>query len=157
MKRIILFALLVVALGTGLVFGAMKGSADVVKASVQPTVLSSASGQKVSFEVKLDIQERWHLYAHGDTNFIGVDLVPSEEFPLEDFQAEYPAGHEKEFFGDMVAMIEGKKVIKASAVVPDSLAKGEYELGLQVTVQACDDKVCLAPAFLPVVVKLTVE
>jgi hypothetical protein len=157
MKRIILFALLVVALGAGLAFGAMKGSADVVKVSARPAVLSSASGQKVSFEIKLDIQKRWHLYAHGDTNFIGVDLVPAEEFPLEDFQAEYPAGHEKEFFGDMVAMIEGAEVIKASAVVPDSLAKGVYELDLQVTVQACDDKVCLAPAFLPVVVKLTVE
>ena len=157
MKRIALFTLLVTALGAVLAFGAMKDSAAMVKASALPTVLSSASGQKVSFEIKLDIQERWHIYAHGDTNFIGVDLVPDEGFPLEDFQAEYPAGHEKEFFGDMVAMIEGAEVIKASALVPDSLATGEYELDLQVTVQACDDKICLAPAFLPVTVKLTVE
>lgn len=157
MKRIAIFVLLVVALGAGLAFGVMKGSADVVKAVAQPTALSSAPGERVSFEVKLDIQKKWHLYAHGDTNFIGVDLVPSEEFPLEDFKAEYPAGHEKEFFGDMVFMIEGKAVLKASALVPDSLAKGEHELNLEVTVQACDDKVCLAPAFLPVAVKLTVE
>ncbi len=157
MKRIAIFVLLVVALGAGLAFGVMKGSADVVKAVAQPTALSSAPGERVSFEVKLDIQKKWHLYAHGDTNFIGVDLVPSEEFPLEDFKAEYPAGHEKEFFGDMVFMIEGKAVLKASALVPDSLAKGEHELKLEVTVQACDDKVCLAPAYLPVVVKLTVE
>jgi len=157
MKRIILFALLVVVLGAGLAFGGMKGSGDVVKASVKPTVVSASAGEKVSFDIKLDIQERWHLYAHGDTNFIGVDVVPGEGFPLEDFQAEYPAGHEKEFFGDMVYMIEGKEVIKASAVVPDTLAAGDYELGLQVTVQACDDKVCLAPAFLPVMVKLTVQ
>ena len=122
MKRIAIFVLLVVALGAGLAFGVMKGSADVVKAVAQPTALSSAPGERVSFEVKLDIQKKWHLYAHGDTNFIGVDLVPSEEFPLEDFKAEYPAGHEKEFFGDMVFMIEGKAVLKASALVPDSLA-----------------------------------
>ncbi len=157
MKRIAIFSLLIVALGAGLAVGAMKGSADVVKVSASPVAVSSPAGERVSFEIKLDIQERWHLYAHGDTNFIGVDLVPAEEFPLEDFQAEYPAGHEKEFFGDMVFMIEGKEVIKASALVPASLAKGEYELNLQVTSQACDDKVCLAPAFLPVVVKLTVE
>ncbi|MCK9994997.1 MAG: hypothetical protein KAH56_01820 [Candidatus Krumholzibacteria bacterium] len=157
MKRIAIFALLVVALGAGLAFGTMKGSADVVKVSASPADVSSPAGERVSFEIKLDIQERWHLYAHGDTNFIGVDLVPAEEFPLEDFQAEYPSGHEKEFFGDMVFMIEGKEVIKASALVPASVAKGEHELNLQVTVQACDDKVCLAPAFLPVVVKLTVE
>ena len=157
MKRIALFTLLVCALGAGLAFGALKGSADVVKTAAEPVVLSSAPGQRVSFEVKLDIQKKWHIYAHGDTNFIGVDLVPAEEFPLEDFQAEYPPGHEKEFFGDMVAMIEGKEVIKVSALVPESLAKGDYELDLSVTVQACDDKTCLAPAFLPVAVKLKVE
>jgi hypothetical protein len=157
MKRIAIFVLLVVGLGAGLAFGVMKGSADVVKAVAQPTALSSAPGQRVSFEVKLDIQKKWHLYAHGDTNFIGVDLVPTEEFPLKDFKAEYPAGHEKEFFGDMVFMIEGTDVIKASALVPESLAKGEHDLNLDVTIQACDDKVCLAPAYLPVVVKLTVE
>ena len=157
MKRIALITLLVLALGAGMAFGALKGSADVVKTVAAPTVLSSAPGQRVSFEVKLDIQEKWHIYAHGDTNFIGGDLVPADEFILEDFQAEYPAGHEKEFFGDMVAMIEGKDVIKASALVPESLEKGEYELELSLTVQACDDKTCLAPAFLPVAVKLKVE
>ena len=157
MKRIALFTLLLCTLGAGLAFGVLKGSSDVVKTVAEPAVLSSAPGQRVSFEVKLDIQKKWHIYAHGDTNFIGVDLVPAEEFPLEDFQAEYPAGHEKEFFGDMVAMIEGKKVIKASALVPESLEKGEYELALSVTVQACDDKTCLAPAFLPVAVKLKVK
>ncbi|MEN8008429.1 MAG: protein-disulfide reductase DsbD domain-containing protein [Candidatus Krumholzibacteriota bacterium] len=157
MKRIALFTLLIVALGAGLAFGAMKGSADVVDAKAKPPVLSSAAGERVSFEVKLDIKKKWHIYAHGDTNFIGVDLVPADEFPLEDFQAEYPTGHEKEFFGDMVVMIEGKEVITASALVPEGLAAGDYELDLSVTVQACDDKVCLAPAFLPVAVKLKVE
>ena len=157
MKRIALFTLLVCALGAGLAFGVLKGSSDVVKTVADPSALSSAPGQRVSFEVKPDIQKKWHIYAHGDTNFIGVDLVPAEEFPLEDFQAEYPAGHEKEFFGDMVAMIEGKKVIKASALVQESMEQGEYALALSVTCQACDDKTCLAPAFLPVAVKLKVK
>ena len=51
----------------------------------------------------MDIATRWHLYAHGDTNFIGVDLVPGRGFPPEEFQADYPAGHEGEFFGEMVS------------------------------------------------------
>jgi hypothetical protein len=157
MKRIVLFTLLVLALAAGMAFGAMKGSGDVVKVAAKPASVSAAPGDTVSFAVKLDIQQKWHLYAHGDTNYIGVDLVPADEFPLENFQAEYPAGHEKEFFGDMVFMLEGKETIKVSALVPASLAKGEYELELAVTVQACDDKTCLAPAFLPVSVKLKVE
>ena len=157
MKRIVMLALLTAALGAGLAFGAMKGSADVVKVAAAPAAVSAAPGQRVSFAVSLDIQQKWHIYAHGDTNFIGVDLQPAETFPLGDFQAVYPAGHPKEFFGDMVAMIEGKDVIKASALVPDTMRAGEYDLDLQVTVQACDDKTCLAPSFLPVQVKLTVE
>jgi thiol:disulfide interchange protein DsbD len=157
MKRIVLFTLLAAALGAGLAFGTMKGSADVVKVAPDPVTLSAAPGQRVSFCVKLDIQKRWHLYAHGDTNFIGVDLVPAEDFPLEEFQAAYPAGHPKEFFGEMVTMIEGSEVIEASALVPASLGQGAYDLSLTLTVQACDDKSCLAPAFLPVALKLKVE
>ena len=157
MKRIVMLALLITAVAAGLALGAMKGSADVVKATAQPAALSSASGDTVSFEVMLDIQKKWHIYAHEDTNFIGVDLVPDEGFVLQGFQAEYPAGHEKEFFGDMVFMIEGKDVIKASALVPTDLPAGEHELGFSVTVQACDDKMCLAPSDLPVTVKLTVK
>jgi hypothetical protein len=157
MKRIVIFALMITLVTTGLALGAMRGSADVVKAAASPVALKSAPGERVSFEVKMDIQEKWHIYAHADTNFIGVDLVPDEGFILTEFEAEYPAGHEGEFFGDKVVMIEGKDVIKASALVPADLAAGEHELAFSVTVQACDDKMCLAPAYLPVVVKLTVE
>jgi thiol:disulfide interchange protein DsbD len=152
-----LFTLLITAVTAGLALGAMKGSSDVVKVSVNSSAVSAAPGDSVFFEVKLDIQKKWHIYAYEDTNFIGVDLVPDEGFVLENFQAEYPAGHEKEFFGDMVFMIEGKDVIKASALVPADLAKGEHEIGFAVTVQACDDKMCLAPSDLPVTVTLTVK
>lgn len=157
MKRIALLTLLLVAVTAGLAFGGMKGSADVVAAAAKPLEIKAAAGERVVFEVAVDIQKRWHIYAHEDTNFIGVDLVPAEKFPLAEFKAEYPVGHEKEFFGDMVAMIEGSSVIKASALVPADLAAGVHELELAVTVQACDDKTCLAPAYLPVAVKLTVE
>jgi len=156
MKRIVITTLIVLVVFAGLAQGAMKGSGDVVAVAALPTAVTGAAGERVSFDVSLDISERWHIYAHGDTNFIGVDLVPADEFPLDDFQAVYPAGHEKEFFGDMVAMIEGKSKITASTLIPEDLPAGQYDLDLSVTVQACDDKTCLAPAFLPVTVKLTV-
>lgn len=157
MKRIALITLLLAIATASLAFGAMRGSGDVVKTTATPVAVSSAAGERVEFTVKVDISERWHLYAHGDTNFTGIDLVPDEGFPLEDFQAKYPKGHEKEFFGDLVMMIEGKEKIQASALVPAELEAGEHDLNLKLTVQACDDKTCLAPAFLPVNLKLTVE
>jgi hypothetical protein len=135
----------------------MKGSADVVKVSASPTTLNAAPGAEVEFAVKVDIANTWHLYAHGDTTFIGLDLVPDEGFPLADFAAVYPEGHEGEFFGEKVMMIEGKESIAVTAKVPADLAAGEHALGLKVTAQACDDKTCLAPAYIPVGIKLVVE
>jgi hypothetical protein len=157
MRKILLLALVVCALGAGLALGQMKGSADVVKVSAAPATLNAAPGDEVAFAVKVDIQNTWHLYAHGDTTFIGLDLVPDEEFPLADFAATYPAGHEGEFFGEKVMMIEGKEQIAVTAKVPSDLAPGEHVLGLKVTAQACDDKTCLAPAYIPVRVNLVVK
>jgi len=157
MRKILLLTLVVCALGAGLALGAMKGSADVVKVSATPTTLNAAPGEEVAFAVKVDIQNTWHLYAHGDTTFIGLDLVPDEGFVLADFAAVYPEGHEGEFFGEKVVMISGKETIEASAVVPQDLKPGVHELELSVTVQACDDKTCLAPADLPIKLKLTVK
>jgi len=157
MRKILLFTLVVCALGAGLALGVRKGSADVVEVTVAPKALTAAAGAEVAFAVKVDIQTNWHLYAHGDTNFIGVDLVPDEGIPLADFAAVFPKGHEGVFFGEKVWMIDGKESIAVTAKVPADLSKGEHTLGFKVTAQACDDKTCLAPAYLPVSIKLIVE
>ncbi len=163
MKRLTIFMVLAALLIAGGACAdkdgapAFRASADVVKVSAVPAAVSAAAGERVAFEIKLDIVNKWHIYAHGDSNFIGVDLVPDEGFPLESFSAEYPHGHEGVFFGEKVVMIEGKEAIKASGLVPAALAKGEHLLKFSVTAQACDDKTCLAPADIPVSVKLTVK
>ncbi len=150
-------ALLLIPALWGCAQGAMKGSGDVVDVYPATVEVSAQTGERVTFDVKLDIQKKWHLYAHADSMFIGVDLVPAEDFVLEDFQADYPAGHEGEFFGEKVVMISGKEIIHASAKIPAGLAKGKHELKLSVTVQACDNKTCLAPSNLPVSFSLTVK
>lgn len=162
MKRSILLALLLPVLGLAAstpapALAALKGSGDVVKAAPRQKALAAARGQRITFDVTLAIAPKWHLYAHGDTNFIGVDLVPDDTFPLEEFDASYPEGEPGEFFGEKVMMIEGSQVIKAEAVVPETLAPGVHKVKLGVTVQACDDKTCLAPASLPVELDLTVK
>ena len=162
MKRTLMMAVALAVLGTAMVPGGaaaagFKNSGDVVKAAAAPAVVSGAAGQRIEFAIALDIASSWHIYAHGDTNFIGVDLVPSEDFPLEKFEAAYPAGHEAEFFGEKVVMISGQDRIKAAAVIPAGLAAGEHALTFGVTVQACDDKTCLAPVDLPITVKLKVQ
>lgn len=134
----------------------LKSSADVVEVAAAKQVVSAAPGARVAFAIDVDIAEHWHLYAHGDTTFIGVDLVPAETFPLQEFTAEYPVGVEGEFFGEKVRLIAGGNEIKASALVPAGMAAGEHPLEFTLTVQACDDKTCLAPAKVPVALTLKV-
>jgi thiol:disulfide interchange protein DsbD len=157
MFRKIALVLLILVVGAGSATAQMKTSADVVSATPALGSVSAAAGKRVDFTINLDIAKKWHIYAHGDTNFIGVDLVPSELFPLDDFEAEYPHGHEGVFFGEKVMMIEGKDVIKASALIPEGMPAGEYPLDFGVTVQACDDKTCLQPVDLPVNIRLLVK
>ena len=157
MLRKITLLLLVVAVAAGAAQAQMKTSSDVVKAKPAAATVTGAPGQRVDFEINLDISKKWHIYAHGDTNFIGVDLVPDEAFPLKELKAEYPHGHEGEFFGEKVFMIEGKDVIKVSALVPEGMEAGDHQLNMGVTVQACDDKTCLAPVDLPVAVTLKLK
>lgn len=136
---------------------AVKSSGDVVKASLKQKALTAAPGQRITFQVAVDIAPRWHCYAHGDTNFIGIDLMPDESFPLEEFDATYPPGKPGEFFGEKVQMIAGSGVVAAEAEVPPTLARGVHRVKLALTVQACDDKSCLAPANLPLEFELTVK
>lgn len=157
MRKVVLWTLLICVAVSGLAMAAMKGSADVVEVAPVPETVTAAPGDEITFAVKVDIAKTWHLYTHGDTNFIGIDLVPDEGFPLVDFGASYPAGHEGEFFGEKVMLIDGKQKISAAAKVPADLPTGEHTLGLKVTAQACDDKTCLAPAYIPVNIKLVVE
>jgi thiol:disulfide interchange protein DsbD len=165
MTKGLVTALLLVALAVGLAGagGGEKGaarprnSADVVKVAPVPASLTGAAGERVSWQLNVHIAEKWHLYAHTDTMFIGIDLQPAEGFPLTDLEVDYPAAHEGVFFGEKVLMHEGDEVVKASAVVPADLARGEHPLELAFTVQACDDKSCLAPTDIPVNLKLVVK
>ncbi len=158
MKRnLMMSVLMLILMNTGSAWAAIKGSADVVQVSVVEESVTGAAGQRVEFSINLDIAETWHVYAHGDTNFIGVEVVLGEDFPLAEFAAEYPTGHESEFFGETVWMISGANQIKAAAVIPEGMEPGEYEIAVGVKVQACDDKLCLAPIDLPVTISLTVE
>ncbi|HPF71489.1 MAG TPA: protein-disulfide reductase DsbD family protein [Candidatus Krumholzibacteria bacterium] len=156
MKRAACPALVALLVLGSSALAAPRGSADVVKAAPAAKVVTAAPGARVSFTITVDIAATWHLYAHGDTNFIGIDLVPAEDFPLSEFAAEYPEGHLGEFFGEQVRMLEGANVIKASALVPAGMT-GEQPLELGLTVQACDTKTCLAPATVPVALTLKVE
>ena len=134
-----------------------RTSGDRVTVTADRAALTAGAGERVTFTIDLDIADKWHIYAHGDSNYIGVDLIPADGFPLTDLHVVYPEGHLGEFFGEKIRMIAGQESLEVTGLVPTDLAAGEHALDMAVTVQACDDKVCLPPADLPVSVKLTVK
>ena len=76
MKRLLVAVLGLVLFAAVPASAAPKASADVVKVTPRQKLLTATPGQRITFQVALDIAPHWHLYAHGDTNFIGIDLDP---------------------------------------------------------------------------------
>jgi hypothetical protein len=130
--------------------GVRHDSGDVVQVELRPTSLRAKPGRDVVLLISLDVEKPWHLYAHEDTAFYGVDLAPAEDLPLDRLQVSYPAGEPALFFGQQVLVLAGRQEIRVAGRVPADLAPATYPLAFELAVQACDDRRCLAPAFLPV-------
>jgi len=125
-------------------------SADVVEVAVTPAKLTAAAGDEVTFAVQIEIAPTWHLYDHSyvhdpESFYIGIDLMPGEGADLAGYQATFPVGKAGEFMGEPVVMLYGKAAIEVTARLPAS-ATGEVTIPLVLTVQACDDKICLQPS-----------
>ncbi len=138
-----------------------RTSADVVKAKILPGKLVGKAGEAVEFEVHLDITETWHLYDHQyaldpESYFIGVDFMPAEDANLAGFAAVFPAGEEGTFMGDKVVMLHHEATIQVSVTLPAD-ASGSARIPFVLSVQACDDKICLQPSEIAVVANITVE
>jgi hypothetical protein len=141
--------------------GPPKTSADVVKVVAVPATLTAKTGATITFEVKVEIAKHWHLYSHSyaedpESMYIGIALAAGDTFPLTNLKVVYPEAVKGSFLGEEVLMHAGTFALKVTATVPAG-AKGELSAPLSLTVQACDDKVCLRPADLPVTVKVTVQ
>ena len=129
--------------------GLMSYSGDVVTVALQPARLLARPGEAVALQAQLDIEPPWHLYAHEDTAYLGIELTAEEGLPLAGLQVGYPEGESARFFGEAVLVLAGRQAIRVSGRVPADLAPGTHPLAFRLAVQACDDRRCLAPAFLP--------
>jgi hypothetical protein len=135
----------------------LKDSSAVVTVSVSPARATVVAGQEFGLQVRLRIDKKWHLYAHEDTTFYGIDLSLAEDSPLQDVRIVYPPGKKATFFGEPVRILAGRQTIDLFGRIPAELSAPACLLQLDLAVQACDDKCCLAPAFIPLRVELEVD
>lgn len=121
-------------------------SAAVVRATLRPAVVAATPGRPYAFAVDFTVREGWHLYAHGDTVFYGVDLTGLAPGPLAGASVVHPEGRPGDFFGTPVRLLAGRQTIAVRGVLPDSCRAGARRVELVLEVQACDSGSCLAPA-----------
>lgn len=149
--RTALAALLVVAFAM-LVFGQ---SDKVVKAKGYASVDGVRAGEKFKVAVELDIQAGYHINAHNPTlEYLQATTVQFDApAGLQIAEPRYPGPKlEKfEFAPDQeLAVHEGAIYITAEGATDKSLKPGDAVIHARVTVQSCNDKLCLAPADLAV-------
>jgi hypothetical protein len=120
------------------------------------------SGRELQANVRLDIKEGWHLHA----NPTGVEILKPTTLVLEagqgarDLQVDYPSGQVKVLGSlgqEKVALYEGKVQIPIRVSWDPRAQGGKMTLTLKLNYQACDDKVCLAPASLDIPLEVTLD
>ena len=130
----------------------LRDSGSVVKMTVQPKSVTAAVGDPVSWTVTLDIDKGWHLYAHGDPKYYGIAVTGLDSLPLVGAEVAYPAGKKGKFLDETVQLLEGRQTLTIGGFLA---AEPTGPLLLELELQACDEKSCLAPAYLQI--QLVVE
>jgi thiol:disulfide interchange protein DsbD len=164
MKRTVLYVALVIAASVAALpasgQGLGQGTAGVVKARGYTSVDGVRPGDKFRVAVEIEIAEGYHINAHKPTleylRATTVTFQPPEGLGVE--QSKYPAPVKRKFqFEDAELDVhEGIVYITADARAGDSLRPGRVNIPAAVTVQACNDNLCLAPSTLNIEVPVQV-
>ncbi len=126
---------------------AFKESSTVVTVSAVEDPGFASVGSKVSLEIKFICDEHWHLYAPGDPVYYGINVAGVDSLPLAVAKIKYPEPHDGIFLGEKVKLYEGENVITLTGVL---MSMPTEPLTVELELQACDDKSCLPPSFVPI-------
>ena len=140
-----------------------QGVFDLEKGDISVALDRTAylAGEPAELAVRLVIEDGWHANSNQPTYDYLIATRAEIEMPPDWPAAEapqYPGGEMKRFSfaADAISVYEGEVFIRASLPTPAGAAAGTYPIRTNVTYQACDDKMCLAPVTTPATVGLTV-
>lgn len=135
-------------------------TADKVDVSVVLSADAVQPGGSIDAAVILDIRETWHINSHTPTYdyLIGTALrvSPAEGYIIADTR--YPKGHSLllGFAEEPISVYDGRSIIFLSLKVSQKIGPGVDTIGAVLTIQACNDQVCLAPSRVQVPIIVTV-
>ena len=137
------------------------GSADKVHVTTALSADAVAPGGTVRLAVILDIIDPWHINAHKPTYdyLIGTTLELESREGIIVADLRFPKGKSMKFgFAEKpIDVYEHRAIIFADLKVSGRLTSGVDTLRGLVTVQACNNEVCLAPSRVSIAVPLTVS
>ena len=125
-------------------------SADVVKVEFRSSTDKINAGSIARFAVLISISKGWHVNSYMPVSdeliTTKIDLVTKEGIIL--INTQYPKGKSVKFSftNKPLDVYEGNVIIFFSVRFSEHFKLGTDTLGAVLTVQACDDRVCLAPS-----------
>jgi len=125
-------------------------SADVVKVEFRSSTDKINAGSIARFAVLISINKGWHVNSYMPVSdeliTTKIDLVTKEGIIL--INTQYPKGKSVKFSftNKPLDVYEGNVIIFFSVRFSEHFKLGTDTLGAVLTVQACDDRVCLAPS-----------
>ncbi|MBY0495232.1 MAG: hypothetical protein K2Y23_13555 [Cyanobacteria bacterium] len=134
-----------------------------VSTSISATEI--AAGQKVSLSFDITPKRNMHVYAPGkhDYQVIAVKLDPQPwmkvaptTYPPSEIYYFKELDEKVETYGHPFKLVQDVTVLDTAAA-KKALAAGALKVSGRLEYQACDDKVCYAPAKVPVSFALTVK
>ncbi|MCU0453113.1 MAG: thioredoxin fold domain-containing protein [Bacteroidetes bacterium] len=156
MRRILA---LLIALSASLAAQPM-GTADKLTVTSLLSADAVPPGGSIRLAVVADIHDPWHINAHKTTYdyLIGTKLELESKEGIIVADMRYPKGKALKFdFAEKpIDVYERRAVIFVDLKVSNRFTPGVDTLRGMLTVQACNNEVCLAPSRIPVVVPLTI-
>jgi uncharacterized protein len=120
-------------------------------------------GQEFRAVVSLTIQDGWHIYANPaglpEMRPTTLGLDPQSEATVRLLEVSYPPGESKVLGSlgtEKVALYEGKVQFTARLKLADDAKAGTAKITFRLSYQACNDKLCQAPARLEVPLTVTI-
>ena len=156
------FLVLLLTFGFSVSVAQFGGSGTASKLQIESKVAvdRATPGSTIKAAVMLTIAEGWHANSNAPSEeyLIGtaLEVKPMEGVILTDIT--YPQGKDLKFsFSEQpLNVYENTVPIFLSLRLSEKLKPGDYELNSVLTVQACDDNVCLAPSKISVIIPISI-
>lgn len=138
-----------------------QGSAKVVKVTPGESVYKVKRGGSVQITVIVDVDDGYHINSNrpAEKYLIPTALKFDRTAGLTTTPIIYPKAKLQrfEFSQKPLSVFEGKAVLKLTARALASIATGNQTLKAKLTVQACNNQLCLRPQTIDVSIPLQVE